>query len=57
MDIKNDLATAYAAGYEAARYDIHEDGIHENLNDTIKDARNWVKMCFKTGMIAEGNNE
>lgn len=57
MDIKNDLIVAYCAGYGAARYDVNEDGLHKDYNDTIKDASNWVKMCFKTGMIGEDNNE
>lgn len=51
MDIKNDLITAYVAGYEAAKYDMNKDGVYEDLSDILKDARRWMCLMFKTGAI------
>ena len=50
MDIKNDLITAYVAGYEAAKYDLDKDGLWEDIKDMVKDARRWLGLMFKTGV-------
>lgn len=50
MDIKNDLITAYVAGYEAAKYDLNKDGLWEDTKDIIKDGKRWFCLMLKTSV-------
>lgn len=51
MDIKNDMVTAYCAGYEAAQYDLDRYLLLENKKEILSDAKKWLEMMLKTGAI------
>ena len=50
MDTKNDIVTAYCAGYEAAKYDMKGGGVL-NYSNVADDGKAWLTMMIKTGAI------